>query len=758
MEKSLHDFGSRLHLVERHGLAPLVCRHVDLEQAANGPGVSTLRVETLRKLGVGLGRVLPHCVLKFGNGVGRPQMRLAAHPVHVLATDIERGTQQRVGAESTRMTLGCLTGNFLQPDTFDGRRRAGEIFLHEIGLQAHRVENLGAAIGLIGRNAHLGHDLEYALADRLDVARHHLMGIDLRRESAGLVHIEQRVEGEIRVDRLCAEAGQAAEMMHFARLTGFHDQADGGAQALADQVMMNRRCRQKRRYRNAIGSELAVGQNDDVVAAGNRSLGALAQAIDGAGQPGRAFAAGISDVDCLGVETVLCVADRADLLQVAVCQDRLAHFEPLAPRGTDQIEDIRAGADERHQAHHQLFADRIDRRVRHLREVLLEIGVKQLRLVRHRRDRRVGTHRTNRLLAGRGHRRHQKLGVFLRVAEGLLAVEQRHVLPQRARFHGLQLFQNELGGLEPLLVRVLGRDFRLDLLVGNDAAFGRVDEQHAPWLETPACDDLLIRYRQHTCLGRHDHAVVVGHDVARGPQSVAVERSAYLAPIGEGNGGGAIPRLHQCGVIFIERGAFIAHQLVAGPRFRNEHHHRMGQRVAALRQKFERIVETRRIRLALVGDRPQLRNVIAEEFGIDRCLARRHPVDVAAQRVDLAIMRDHAIRVRKLPRWEGVGRKTLMDQNKRGLEARISEVLVIGSDLIGEEHALVDDGVRRHRHDIEAVVDTAGLGVNARRNHLAQNVKPALIFLVGGDRLAAADEDLTVNRLSGRNLGRFGKR
>jgi hypothetical protein len=36
-----------------------------------------------------------------------------------------------------------------------------------------------------------------------------------------------------------------------------------------------------------------------------------------------------------------------------------------------------------------------------------------------------------------------------------------------------------------------------------------------------------------------------GDEVAGGPQAVAVQRGADLAAIGEGNGGRAVPRLHQ---------------------------------------------------------------------------------------------------------------------------------------------------------------------------------------------------------------------
>ncbi len=65
------------------------------------------------------------------------------------------------------------------------------------------------------------------------------------------------------------------------------------------------------------------------------------------------------------------------------------------------VEQVRPRPDDRDEAHHELFADRIDRRVRDLGEVLLEVGEQQLRLVRQRRDRRVGAHRADGFLAGR---------------------------------------------------------------------------------------------------------------------------------------------------------------------------------------------------------------------------------------------------------------------------------------------------------------------------------------------------------------------
>ena len=101
------------------------------------------------------------------------------------------------------------------------------------------------------------------------------------------------------------------------------------------------------------------------------------------------------------------LGDRADLFQVRIGQDRLAHFQALGVRQAFEVEQVRPRPDDRDEAHHQLLADRIDRRVGDLREVLLEIGEQQLRLVRQRRDRRVVAHRADGFLAVDRHRRHQ---------------------------------------------------------------------------------------------------------------------------------------------------------------------------------------------------------------------------------------------------------------------------------------------------------------------------------------------------------------
>ncbi len=539
--------------------------------------------------------------------------------------------------------------------------------------------------------------------------------------------------------------------MHLARLAGFDDEADRGAQAGADQMMMHGGAGEQRGDRNPVRARHAVGQDDDVDALADRGFGARAEFVEHLLEPRRAEAGMEGGVERARLEMAVGdLRDRADLFQIGVGQDRLAHFEALGAGHALQVEQVRPRPDDRDQAHHQLLADRIDRRVGDLREVLLEVGEQRLRLVRQRRDRRVVAHRAVGFFAGGGHRRHQDVDVFLRIAERLLPIQQRqvgaHALGRRVR----QFLQHDLGAVEPLAIGMALGELRLDLVVGNEAALFEVDQQHLAGLQPPLGDDVLLGDLQHAHFGGHHDAVVAGHEIARRAQAVAVERGADLAAVGEGDRGGAVPRLHHRGVIFVERAALFIHQGIAGPGFRNHHHDGVRQRVAALHQEFERVVEAGGVGLPLIGDRPQPGDVLAVKLRMHRGLAGRHPVDVAAQRVDLAIMGDHPVRMRQRPGREGVGREALMHQRQRALEIGLAQVGIVLAELVGEEHALVDHGAARHRHRVIAGQAAVAALIDRLRDRLAQDVELALEFVVGLDRAVAADEHLHV-----RGLGRL---
>ena len=344
----------------------------------------------------------------------------------------------------------------------------------------------------------------------------------------------------------------------------------------------------------------------------------------------------------------------------------------------------------------------------------------------------------------------------MRVAEGLLAIEQREIGDRRGVAGGRQLLEHDLGAVEPLAIRMTLRERALELLVGNEPALFQIDEQHLAGLQAPLGDDLVFGNRQHADFRSHDDAVVLGDDVARRAQAVAIERGADLPAVGERDRRRAVPWLHQRRVVFVEGAPLLIHQRIAGPRLRDQHHHGVRERVAAHRQEFERVVEAGGVGLAFVGDRPELADVVAEFRRGDRSLPRRHPIVVAAQRVDLAVMGDHAVGMRQRPGREGVGRKALMHQSERALEIRVAQVRIIGAELIGEEHALVDQGPAGDRHRIIMRGRALAPRIERARDGLAQDVEPPLERVLRRDLSAARQKHLHVPGLG--RLDRFAER
>ncbi len=320
-------------------------------------------------------------------------------------------------------------GDLEHADALDVARRAGEVLVDEGPLQSDRLEDLRAAVRLVGGDAHLGHHLVEPLADRLDVALARFLRVQRRHR---VVQLRQRLQRQVGMDRLGAVAREQREVVHLARRPRLDDQPGGRAQSLLDQMLVHGRRREQRRYRQQLGGDVAIGQDQDVVALPDRVDRVRRQARQRRLHALRAPRGRIADVQLDRPERAAGEQlDMADLLHVVRGQDRLLRLEPQWRLGHVDAEQVRARADERHQRHHQLLADRVDGRVGDLREQLLEIVVEDLRPVGQHRQRGVVAHRPQRFLAGFGHRRQHQLDVFLRVSERLLAVEQRYLASRR---------------------------------------------------------------------------------------------------------------------------------------------------------------------------------------------------------------------------------------------------------------------------------------------------------------------------------------
>ena len=130
----------------------------------------------------------------------------------------------------------------------------------------------------------------------------------------------------------------------------------------------------------------------------------------------------------------------------------------------------------------------------------------------------------------------------------------------------------------------------------------------------------------------------------------------------------------------------------------------MVQRPARQVQQLERLVEARGVGRAGRADRERALEVAGQQVAAHHAFAGAHPVLVALHGVDLAVVREHPVRVRERPARERVGGEPRVHEAQRGLEAVVLEVGVEGLELVGREHALVDDDPGRQRREVRVGV------------------------------------------------------
>jgi len=343
--KSLHDLLGRLHLVQRD----LLFRPVEVEQAAQGEQPLLLLVHRAGKYLIAGPIVGTAGMLQSGDGLRRPGMILATQPVSIIPTRIQALEVDRVVAVGIAVPSHRVLGNLLDAGTLHRGSGTGKILLDEGAGQAHRIEYLGAAIGLVGGYPHLGHHLLQTLAQRLDVT---LLGLVKTQPFRQLrQHRLHGVKRHVGIDRLGTIACQGGKMMDLQGRPGLHHQARLGAQALADQMVVHGGGCQQRRDSDIVGIHVAVRQDQDVETFTYRHLGARAQCIQGRLHAGHILLGRVAYIQGAGAEgTPRVVLDIPDPLQVGIGQHRLADTQPhVAPadrhpasyccrRGTDSAD------------------------------------------------------------------------------------------------------------------------------------------------------------------------------------------------------------------------------------------------------------------------------------------------------------------------------------------------------------------------------------------------------------------------------------
>ena len=227
---------------------------------------------------------------------------------------------------------------------------------------------------------------------------------------------------------------------------------------------------------------------------------------------------------------------------------------------------------------------------------------------------------------------------------------------------------------------------------------------------------------------------VVGDDVSRGPQAVAVQHTGGVPPVRQHDAGRAVPGLHLAVEILVE-GADLRVDVVYGlPGRRQQDAHRLQHVHAAGAQHFQHVVQAGRIRAGQRHDRIEIGNVV-ELVGAKVFCACNRPVAVALDRVDFTVVGKKTKRLRQAPFRQGVGRETLVKHGNRGFETRVAQIRIKLGQRRRHDHALVTDRDRRQAGDIGFAVGDPVLGPAPREKQPA--IEPISLH-----RLGCVDEHL----------------
>ena len=687
--------------------------------------------------------VRPHRFLQRVDCLGVEKVFLPVFAPLVFPARIQSGIHVTVRGKSPLVAAQELGSDHIQIRSLDTRRGPAKIFFDDRVVEPDRLEDLCPAVALDRRDPHLGHRLDDAFDRRLEEVFDGGFVVEPG-EHPLPDHVIERLEGQIRVDGAGAVADEKGEVMDLARFAGFDHQAHFRACPFADQVVVQARNGQQSRNGDMGAVHTAITEDENILPRSDGGVRRHAELVHRGSEPIVPFGRIKKQRKRDRMEPV--ALDMADLFEFGVGDNRAVELDHPATHRRG-IEQVPLGSQHRHRGGDNFFADRVDRRVGDLREELLEIIVEEDRAVREHGQRSVGSHGTQRLHAIPRHRAEDDPLVLESIAERLLALEDRVVLGQELVRRFRQAGKEDVVFFEPLPVGMLACDAVLDLLVSNDPAFAGVHEKHATRLETAFLLDPLRRDGQDSRLRSHDDQAVFGDPVARGTQAVAVEHGPDDRAVGKCDGSGTVPWLHQTGMEFVKRALVVGHCLVEFPWLGNHHHHRMRQRAPRKSEELQTVVEHRGVRSVGVDHGKGFRKILAEQRAGKQGLTRVHPIDIAAQRVDLAVVGDVPVGMRAVPTRESIRREPGMHERERRFDVRVFQVREIGVNLLGHEHAFVNNrpaGKRGHKpHRVDA------RRPDRVRGALADNVELAL----ESHRIRAAglalDEDLPHARLAG---------
>ena len=601
------------------------------------------------------------------------------------------------------VTSQAFDGDLAEADAFDLRGRAVKATLHEVGTEADGFEDLRALVAVEDRDAHLRHDLENALLEARMVALQGFADGNSTELVLGIVldHFAHAFVGQVGTDGSAAESDQAGHLVGFARLAGVDDDAGQHALAAPGEVVMHGTCREQCGHGDALVVGGAVTENEQPGAVVDGCLGLGAESLDGGFESLGTVTSRPGHVQRFGREVVGDGLQRFELMGKQ--EGRLEMDDPGMLLGLGEQVALRSdiGLDR----HDQVLTDRVDWRVGDLGEQLLEVRVEKLRLQRQDRQGGVIAHRVDGLLCvahqgGNGH-----VHFFLVVAEGDLLLRQAEDVEIIGWSGGSRvdfLDKADALALHPLAVGLAGGELFLDFAVMGHRTFFEVDDDDFAGGETAFFYDGGIVDKGSADFGSEREQAIVGDLVASRPQAVAVKTGGDRFAVGECQRGRAIPGLREAAVILVEVFHLRAGERIDAPRRGNQHGHGVFQGATGENQQFEGVVEAGGVRGARIDEILQQLHVVAPDLAFELADPGIEPVAVAAKGIDLAVVGEHAERLRQAPGRKGVRAEALMvEADRRGVVGTL-QVEVELLQCRGDEEGLVGNQTMGERTDVKA--------------------------------------------------------
>ena len=269
---------------------------------------------------------------------------------------------------------GCvILGNLLDPDAAHTAHCIRKIFVDKLFFQPDRLEDLRALVGLDRRDPHLGSYLDDAVDDRAVVVIYRRIVILV--QESGSDELVDGLVGQVRIDRAGAVSEERREVMHFSRLAALQDHGHGCPFLRAHQVLLETGHSEQGRDRHMVLVHLPVCQDQDVRALADHTVHFHEQILQSFLKAGVLI---VSDRDLRHLEPFH--FHIFDLQEICIRQDRIVHPEHLTVLFFF-LQKVPVLAHIDHSGGHDLLADRVDGRVRHLGEKLFEISEQRLTLL-----------------------------------------------------------------------------------------------------------------------------------------------------------------------------------------------------------------------------------------------------------------------------------------------------------------------------------------------------------------------------------------